>query len=177
MKNSRLIDKAKSFSMQSYLSLICLLFSLLILSACGSSQSKPALAITSKSSSKPLEITIIADSNINPSPTGNPAPLTIDLYTLKSLGTFERVDFFQLKEDGSSLLADDLVDRRRVAIHPGETKIIVLKANEPGLQIGVAAAYRAIDSAKWRAGIPVDDSTNFIVRAGRAVISLQKLEK
>jgi type VI secretion system protein VasD len=89
-----------------------------------------------------LQITISASADINPGPSGKAAPLSITLYVLRSPGKFQSLDYFALKDRGSSELASDLVTSSSVSVRPGEKKTVSLTASPDAGYIGVAARHR-----------------------------------
>lgn len=118
-----------------------------------------------------IELTITAAGNINPGPTGAAAPLALQIFTLRSAGQFSSLDYFALRDQGASLLAADIVDRRSLSVLPGQTTTVTLRGVD-ATTLGVAAGYRDIDNANWRATASLGDDSEFIVRAGRASISV-----
>jgi type VI secretion system protein VasD len=121
-----------------------------------------------------LQVTISASADINPGPAGKAAPLTIQLYVLRSPGKFQSLDYFGLKDNGASELASDLVTSSSVSVRPGEKKTVTLTAGADAGYIGVAAGYREIDSAQWRSQTDIGDAANFEVRAGKSSVSISK---
>lgn len=117
-----------------------------------------------------LTVNLTASSNANPSPDGNSSPLPVQVYVLKSPGNFQALDYFDLK-NGSAIAADQ-VDSRGVSLRPGETKQITMSTGMDGAYIGVAAGYRAIDSATWRAMTAIGSAEVFNVRAGRSSVTI-----
>ena len=116
-----------------------------------------------------VQLSAASDSNIGPS--GRAAPTTVGLYTLRSVGTFQQLDFFELT--GGSTLASGVVDSRTVSLRPGETRNVTLNAGTDGAYLGVAAAYRNIDSARWRGQASLVGRENFAVSIGRAAVSVR----
>lgn len=121
-------------------------------------------------SARTLTVNLTASSNVNPGPDGTSAPLPVQVYVLKSPGTFQALDYFDLKS-GSAIAADQ-VDSRGVSLRPGETKQITMSTGMDGAYIGVAAGYRAIDSATWRAMTAIGSAEVFNVRAGRSSVAI-----
>lgn len=117
-----------------------------------------------------LNVTLAASGNVNPGPDGRAAPLPVQLYVLRSTGTFQSLDYFGLR--AGSGLSGDQVDSRSVSLRPGETKQLVVNTGTDGAYIGVAAGYRNIDSANWRAVTPIGTSDSYSVSAGRSSVSI-----
>jgi type VI secretion system protein VasD len=156
-----------------------MLSGLLSLAACTSSGGGAAPSLDPAAAPPPaaprsLQITVSASADINPGPSGKAAPLSITLYVLRSPGKFQSLDYFGLKDRGSSELASDLVTSSSVSVRPGEKKTVSLTAGPDAGYIGVAAGYREIDSANWRAQTDIGEATNFEVRAGKSSVSISK---
>jgi type VI secretion system protein VasD len=146
---------------------------LLTISSCTSSGSS-LQKDTPTPIARQLEVTISASPTINPGPSGKASPLPLIVYVLKSPGKFQSVDYFELKNNGASALSGDIVDSTSISIRPGETKTVSLNSGIDGTYIGVAAGFREIDSAKWRAQSSIGDGINFAVTASESSISISK---
>jgi type VI secretion system protein VasD len=151
---------------------LALLTSMSALPACTSSGSPaspdlPAAAPVART----LEITISAAADLNPGPSGNPAPLSVQIYVLKSTGRFQSLDYFALKNSGPGA---DAVDTSAVSVRPGETKTITVSSGIDGSYIGVAAGFREIDNAKWQAQTGIGSADKFAIRAGKSSISISQ---
>jgi type VI secretion system protein VasD len=144
-------------------------------SACTSagSPSSPEIAAATPAA-RTLEIAISAAPDLNPGPSGNAAPLSIQIYVLKSPGRFQSLDYFALKNGGSGALGADAVDTSSVSVRPGETKTITVSSGLDGAYIGVAAGYREIDNAKWQAQTGIGSADKFAIRAGKSSISISQ---
>lgn len=151
---------------------------LLSLSACTSSGggAAPSLdpAAAPPAAPRILQITVSASADANPGPTGKAAPLSVTLYVLRSPGKFQSLDYFGLKDRGTSELASDLITSSSVSVRPGEKKTVSLTAGPDAAYVGVAAGYREIDSAQWRSQTDIGEATVFEVRAGKSAVSISK---
>ncbi len=121
---------------------------------------------------KTITVQISASGDINPGPTGKAAPLPMQVYVLRSTGRFQSLDYFELKNSGASALSGDVVDSSTVSVRPGETKSITLSGGVDGAYVGVAAGFREIDSARWRAQAGIGESTSFAIQASRSSVSV-----
>ena len=110
------------------------------------------------SSAPHVEITLQASPNVNPNPRGRASPIVVRLYELKSLDAFSGEDFFTLYDNEKTVLGEQLLAKEEVELKPGETRQIAHEVNPATRFIGVVAAYRDIDHAKWQASIPVEES-------------------
>lgn len=122
-----------------------LLLPMLWLARCGSAPPPPPS----------LDLTITAGADQNPDPAGQPAPVAIRLYQLASDTAFARADVFALTDHESATLGLDDLGSEEIIIAPGERRSIVHPL-KPGARIlGVAALFRDIDRATWRAQAPL----------------------
>lgn len=97
-----------------------------------------------------LEFAIVADGGINPNENGEPSPVLVRIYELKSTDAFETATFFDLLDNDRALIGEDLVTRREVELKPGETQPLEKETSADTLYIGVIAGFRDIDNAQWR---------------------------
>ena len=103
----------------------------------------------------PVSITLAAGADANPDARGRASPLTVRVYALKSPGPFEGADFFSLFEKDQATLGAELVQREEVLLRPGESRKLDLTLPADAKAIGVMAAYRDLDRARWREVRPV----------------------
>jgi type VI secretion system protein VasD len=146
---------------------------LFALSSCTSTGSSAPVDVPTPTA-RQLEVTIGASPTINPGPSGKASPLSLRIYVLRSPGKFQSVDYFTLKNNAASALGGDIIDSSDVSIRPGETKTISLNSGIDGAYIGVAAGFREIDSADWRAQTSIGDGTVFAVTAGKSSVSISR---
>ncbi len=98
----------------------------------------------------PVSITLVAGADANPDARGRASPLTVRVYVLKSPGPFEGADFFSLFEKDQATLGAELVQREEMLLRPGESKKLDLTLPADAKAIGVMAAFRDLDRARWR---------------------------
>lgn len=101
----------------------------------------------------PFNLAIAASASLNADANGRPSPLRIVLYELKSVATFESIDFFSLSQKDQAMLGAEALGKEEVFMKPGETKMIRRKGNPDAAFIGVFAEFRDIDKAVWRATV------------------------
>ncbi|SPB15138.1 membrane protein [Caballeronia novacaledonica] len=126
------------------ISTVAVLACALWLSACASS-SEP----TPKEATR-LELSVIAQSDVNPDEKGRAAPIVVRIYELKNEVVFNSADFFSLQTQDKTLLANDLVKRDQYQMRPGDSKQIVRRSDPETTTIGVIAAYRDLPNSVWR---------------------------
>jgi len=98
----------------------------------------------------PVSITLTAAADANPDARGRASPLTVRVYALKTPGPFEGADFFSLFEKDQATLGAELVQREEMLLRPGESKKLDLTLPADAKAIGVMAAFRDLDRARWR---------------------------
>ncbi len=127
-----------------------------------------------------VELTMAAAPNANPIPNadgspGAPAPVVVRVYQLKSPAAFEDADFFQLSQDAGGALGDDLLGSDEYFITPNASQTVVSELNPDARFIGVAAAFYQIDTAQWRATLPIppNETTAVTANIGETSVTLQ----
>ena len=145
---------------------ICGSVALVVMSGC----SMPSLF----SSAPRLAISLQASANVNPNPEGQASPIVVRLYELKSLDAFTGEDFFTLYDNEKAVLGEQLLAKEEIELKPGETREIGHELNPATRFLGVIAAYRDIDHAKWQASFPVDKhgKTETTIRLERLAVSI-----
>jgi len=113
-----------------------------------------------------------AATDLNPSGSGQAAPVRVRLYELKSGAAFSRSDYFSLVDAPQTVLAADLVEQDELLIRPGEQQSLERTLDDATRLLGIVVAYRDLDSAVWRQLIPVkvnETSQYSITLAARGV--------
>ncbi|MGH7074700.1 MAG: type VI secretion system lipoprotein TssJ [Stellaceae bacterium] len=128
--------------------IVAALAALLMLSACGGAPPPPAV----------VQLSLAAGPNINPDGMGHPSPVQVRVFQLASPYRFERADFFQLADNERAALGTDLINRDSVIIPPGRTNRLTIQMKHGADYLGIAASFRDIDKAKWRAVVPIPAS-------------------
>jgi type VI secretion system protein VasD len=113
------------------------------LAACGSAPPKPQ-PINVK-----LSIAVSADAN--PDAQNRPSPIVVRIYQLKDDAAFKGADYFALYDKEAATLTTTLVSREELELAPGERHTADFSISPDTRFIGVAAAYRDIRNAEWRA--------------------------
>jgi type VI secretion system protein VasD len=118
---------------------------------------------------------VLASDVINPDGEGRPSPIIVRLYELKSLGTFNTVEFFPLYNEEEDTLGDDLIYREEFSLIPGGKKLFTRTPAADTQYLAVIAAFRDIDQATWKAAvpIPVERVTNLIIQLDRLSVSIR----
>jgi type VI secretion system protein VasD len=113
-------------------------------------------------------VSLKADANDNPTPTGQGAPLVVRIYQLSSDAAFSTAEFFQLFSADQATLKTDLVKKAEYILAPGQTKTATINPTEPVTDIGIFAAYQNYAAVTWRAVVTVapHQTTKINVEAG-----------
>lgn len=148
--------------------------------ACGSNKDKESVSIASIIiADKPprVDITIQTSNYVNPDRVGRPSPIVIRLYQLKVDTAFNNANFFALYDSDKDILGDDLVKVEEMEIAPGKTITLPRKkfAMETKM-LGVLAAYRNLDNAKWRATVrtPINRKSKITIRLEELTVVVEK---
>lgn len=139
----------------------------LAMAGCSSPPPPPKPVIT------PIVMTLVADAAVNPDARARPSPLTVRVYALKTSGAFDAADFFTLFDKDQATLGAEMIQREELLLRPGETKKLEMTLPADGKALGVIAAYRDIERARWREvrvvepGKPLALTITFAARAIR----------
>ena len=120
-----------------------------------------------------LNGSVQAAAGVNPSVSKRPSPLLVRVYELKGATAFNNADFVALFQRDQAELGADMVSREEIMLNPGETRPITKTLATETRFIGVFAAYRDLERARWRAivAIEVGKKNNLLVRADELAIS------
>jgi type VI secretion system protein VasD len=119
-------------------------------------------------------LTIIAGTDQNPDPSGQPAPVAIRVYELAASAKFERADVFALTEREQQTLGEDDLGSEEFVLSPGETRTVTRELRKGVQLIGAVVLFRDIDHAQWRAvaAVGVSGPTRLILRTSRLGVRL-----
>ena len=120
-----------------------------------------------------LSIHVIAASGINPDARSRPSPVVVRLYELKASAPFESADFLSLYDKDLAVLGADIVVRDEFVIRPGESKAINKALAADTKFIGVVAAFRELERARWRALVAVLPNKSNLVTISLDGIAVQ----
>jgi len=124
---------------------------------------------------KPTTVAAVVSTatDVNPDAERRASPVMLRIYELSSRATFESADFVSLFERDAQVLAGDMVAHEEWVMAPGETRHWNKKLPPETKFIGVTAAYRNIEEARWRAVVAVQPhATNTLaIRADALVVS------
>jgi type VI secretion system protein VasD len=125
-----------------------------------------------------IQLSVAAGVDANPDARKRASPVTVRVYALKSSAPFDAADFFSLYEKDTATLGAELVQREEFLLRPGEEKAIPLKFGPEVKAIGVMAAFRDLERARWRAVHVVDvgKSVELKVKLSGSQVNLEQKE-
>lgn len=103
----------------------------------------------------PIQFSLHATPNANPSVSGRPSPVVVSIYELRNSASFLAADFFSLFKDDRNVLGEDRVSRQEYILQPGETRLVRRRSDLSTRFIGVVAGFRDIESSVWRSVVPI----------------------
>ena len=123
----------------------------LVLAGCGSA---PPIALLPPAKTT-LVSTAIVGANVNPDSRKRPSPVIVRVYELKSTALFESTDFVTLFEKDQATLGGELLSREEFVLRPNDVKAVNKTLSSDAKFIGVVAAFRDLERARWRVAAPV----------------------
>ena len=132
-----------------------------------------AAGCASKNEPPVLAATISASAKVNPDSRKRPSPVVVRVYELKSSAAFESADFVSLSEKDQAVLGAEMLSREEMVMRPGDSKSIN-KNLAPGTKfIGITAAFRDLERARWQAIVPVVNGKKNVVTISLDDIAIQ----
>ena len=118
---------------------------------------------------------VVAATDLNPSVSQRPSPLLLRIYELKSAAAFNQADFMALYQGDAAALGAEMVAREELTLQPGESRPLNKPLNADTRFVGVFAAYRNLEKARWRAVLPVQpgQAQKLTIRADALAVSIQ----
>jgi type VI secretion system protein VasD len=140
--------------------------SLLLVSGCGGGDKGPKTT--------GLRFIVDADELINPNSESQPSPVLVRIYELKSLTAFQQATFFELLDNDTTLLGQDMVAKREIEIKPGERQAFDRATPVETHFIGVIAGFRENDKATWRTNLELapEQSGSIVVKLTAQAVSI-----
>jgi type VI secretion system protein VasD len=122
---------------------------LAVLAGCGSDPAEPP-APPPPPPPTLAELTLKAAADLNPDGSHRASPVLVRVYELKSDAGFKQSDFFALFDKEQAALAGDLIRKEEFLMAPGSEKKLNFTAQPETRFIGVFAAFRELEHARWR---------------------------
>jgi len=110
-----------------------------------------------------VSATLQAGANVNPDSHKRASPLVVRVYELKSAAAFEAADFVSLYERDQVTLAAEMAAREEFVLRPGETRPWEKTVAPDAKFIGVVAAFRDIERARWKTLVAIKPNVKNIV--------------
>jgi len=107
--------------------------------------------------------TLQASANVNPDARKRASPLVVRIYELKSSAAFDAADFLSLYERDQATLAAEMGAREEFTLRPGDSQPWEKTVGPEVRFIGVIAAFRDIERARWKALVPVKANLRNVV--------------
>ena len=131
-----------------------------------------------------VSISLTTNTKLNPDAEGRSSPVVLRMYQLTTDKLFREKDFFEIFDEDKASLADSMVSKKELELNPNESRRLQLNLKPQTRYIGLMAAFRDLDNAKWQevikinpqipTGIPVHEGQVFNVRLEDNKISLQQ---
>src|SRR4030095_13044281 len=98
-----------------------------------------------------VSLALAAGADVNSDARGRASPVTLRVYALKTTGAFESADFFSLFDKDQATLGAEMVQREELLLRPGDNRKLEFSFGPEVKALGVMAAYRDLERARWRA--------------------------
>ena len=113
-----------------------------------------------------------ASATVNPDARKRASPLVVRIYELKSTAAFDAADFLSLYDRDQATLGADMVGREEFTLRPGESRPWEKTLGPEVRFIGVMAAYRDIERARWKTVITVKPAARNVITINAEDINL-----
>ncbi|WP_230472980.1 type VI secretion system lipoprotein TssJ [Enterobacillus tribolii] len=123
-------------------------FIAVLLVACSRGKSEPKKAVKAEKADA-VQMTLAAEKDINPNERGNPAPLNVFVYGIKSVDAFENSDYFTITEGNSAQMQTAASKIYEAILQPGESRVIMINPGSDVKAFGIIGAYRNISHVVW----------------------------
>lgn len=111
------------------------------------------------------QINVVAAEDANPDPTGRASPTVVHVYALQPGAPFNIGDYDALTGGELGELGETMKRIARFVILPGRDTKKVFELPDGTSAVGVTAAYRDVDTSKWRAQKDVTPNAVTILNA------------
>jgi type VI secretion system protein VasD len=128
-----------------------------LLAACASPPPPPEPTV--------VALTVTAATGANPDPSGRASPTVVHVYALQPGAPFAIGDYDALTGGELGELAETMKRIARMVVVPGETTETTFELPEGTAELGVTAAFRQLDTSKWRAWKPVKPNAVTVLTA------------
>ena len=121
-----------------------------------------------------VELKMSTTADVNPSASGQGAPVAVRIYQLASPAGFEKAEFYRLFSADAATLGADIVKKDEYLLAPGASRSVTLTPNSTVHSIGVFAGIRDFQKATWRgtADVPPNKTTIVTVTANASGVTV-----
>ena len=123
-----------------------------------------------------VEFTIQASGDLNPNRKGRASPVVIYIYELTDGVPFDDADFFSIYDNEAATIGTVLLGKVEIELTPGESRTLERTLKAETRHLGVVAAFRDIDNAKWRASMPIPEHSKVNLKLNLESLSISLLE-
>jgi len=102
-----------------------------------------------------VNLTIKSAADVNPDSGGTASPVMLRIYELRETSAFTSADFFSLFDKDQGTLLSESVRKQELLIKPNDTKTLSIQPGPETRALGFFAAFRQLDTAQWRALMPI----------------------
>jgi len=113
-----------------------------------------------------IQAQLAAGPDVNPDGNGRASPIVVRVYDLKSVAAFESADFFSLWDKDQATLGGDMTGKDEFLMKPGEQRGFQRSPQNGAAFLGVVAAFRDIERARWRVtfAVPPNKTTELAIK-------------
>jgi len=121
-----------------------------------------------------VQLELSADAAVNADRHGRATPIVVRYYLLQNTAAFDSADFFSLFERDDAVLGAAKIVREEATLKPGQTLRTELRPQGEGKFLAVFAAYRDVNTMRWRAtaAVPQNKTTAYTVRIGQTGVAI-----
>lgn len=145
---------------------------LLVALAAGCASKAPPPPPPAPAAAAPARLSIDVDAAGN---ANRGLPVVVRVYELTGTGAFGGADFFSLYDRDGATLGGEMLSRESLTLAPGQGQMIDKPLNPEARYLGVVAAFRDIDRARWRGSMPLiagrDNAVTVTVGADSVTVS------
>jgi type VI secretion system protein VasD len=102
--------------------------------------------------------------DVNPNYVGQPSPVILRVYQLRSPDIFKSADFFEIYDNEIATLGQTYVRRDEFELQPGMKYDLNDEIDPSTKYIGVIAAFRDLDKSRWRSYVQLPDEKKIYLR-------------
>lgn len=102
-----------------------------------------------------VDLTLIATPDLNPDAQGRPSPVHVRIFELTSEDPFRVTTYYDLRDEAEDTLGPTAISMRETVVNPGTSVQRTFEVEDTARVIALAADYQDIETAIWRAYIPI----------------------